>query len=118
MTLFELNSTPPVLPVIDTGPVSLLPAHGPVAASPPISTSPVVPVIVIGPEKFPTPHMRNAVAPVERSVVAIVPPSMSRAPPGFTVIGPATTAPGAMQIAWPAVTVSGSARTPVMHGCE
>ena len=45
-----LNSTPPRLFVRLTGPEIVLPAHGPVAASPPTRTSPVLPETDSGPD--------------------------------------------------------------------
>src|SRR5262249_44621703 len=48
-TTLVLNSTPAVLFVREPGPMIVLPAHGPVAASPPTSTSPVLSETVSGP---------------------------------------------------------------------
>src|SRR5262245_39550662 len=49
VTRLALNSTPALLFVSVTEPVIVFPAHGPVAASPPIRTRPVLSRIATGP---------------------------------------------------------------------
>src|SRR5438874_7024086 len=61
-TVLPLNSTPPRLAVIRTGPVIVLGSHGPVAVSPPTRTRPMVPLIVSGPVIV-APQIRTAAAP-------------------------------------------------------
>src|SRR5262245_1311967 len=114
LTRLPLNSTPPRLFVRSTGP-DVLPAHGPVAASPPISTRPVLPETVSGPESE-LPQMRTTVAPDARTGPETVAPARSIAPPRSTVIGPVSRAPGTVQNASPAATVSGPWCVPVRHG--
>src|SRR5262249_47901562 len=113
-TWLLLNSTPPRLLDRSTPPDSVFPAHGPVAASPPISTSPVLPVTESPPDSE-LPQTRTTVAPEAWIAPETFAPARPIAPPGSTVIAPLILAPGPVQNAWPAATVS-APRVPVRHG--
>src|SRR5262245_30818505 len=114
-TTLSLTSTPPWLSVSPTGAEIVLPAQGPVAASPPTSTRLVLPVTDSGPDTV-LPQILTTVAPVARTGPDTIAPARSIAPPGFTVIGPFSCAPGSVQNAWPAAIVSGPLCVPVRHG--
>src|SRR5450759_3687024 len=107
VTVFPSNSTPPKLPLMVAGPLIVFPAQAGsegLTSSSPTRTSDVVPPIV-RPATV-DPHMRIATAPEEVSWLPVVAPSMSSAPPGCTLSGPLTTAPGAIKTDWPESTVT------------
>jgi hypothetical protein len=75
----------------------------------------VLPDTDSGPDNV-LPQMRTTVAPVARTGAKTVAPARSIAPPGSTVTGPFSCAPGSVQNAWPAAIFSGPLCVPVRQG--